>query len=452
MAKLTLMQGQFGKDDFFVQTKDGKFVAAKWLNDGHSSYIIDPQTDQPFMVPADYDMRGSIEHFKKIRDDYDASMFSTRTSLYTEIYNTFRQSGVGDLQRSYNGASHSTGADFVPSFTNAASFNFGLISTVLGLTETEVIGGGGLYNLYKSFRAGGEKIKTEGEWWNNEPNVISIKTGMSIIHPDRDGQQLIDQGGPAWTPPPSLLNIEINPDPQASRQVQIENQQIRDVANGFIQNSATHSILALDGILDKTDFTSTQMASLASGGIRPGEMQLDPNARPNTYLSQFYPSQDTTNPDFSLRSAVTLNGLSAMSTFNTYVDPLLLDLTGNGVHMTDIRDGVLFDTDHSGTVKRSGWADRTTGMLVIDDGSGQVKDVSQMFSEYYGGKVGVDSAAGEAKFKDGFAALASEDANKDGVIDQQDPIWNKLRVWVDGTHDAKVDAGELKTLAELGIT
>ncbi|UWF47422.1 S8 family serine peptidase [Pseudomonas sp. N3-W] len=275
---------------------------------------------------------------------------------------------------------------------------------------------------------------------------------MSIIHPDRDGQPLIDQGGPTWTPPASLLNIEINPDPQASRQVQLENQRTRDAANGYIDNAATHNIFALGGILNKTDFTSTQMASLASGGVRPGEMQLDPNARPNTYLSQFYPTPDAAKPDFSLRSAVTLNGLSAMSTFNTYVDPLLLDLTGNGVHMTDIRDGVLFDTDHSGTVKRSGWADRTTGMLVIDDGSGQVKDVSQMFSEYYGGKVGVNGAAGETKFKDGFAALASEDANKDGVIDQKDPIWSKLRVWVDGTHDAKVDAGELKTLAELGIT
>ena len=250
----------------------------------------------------------------------------------------------------------------------------------------------------------------------------------------------------------NLINIDINPSPQPQQHIQGESKAQQDVATGFIQNSATHNVFAVGGMLNKTDFTSTQMASLASGGIRPGEMQLDPNARPNTYLSQFYPTPSATKPDFSLRSAVTLNGLSAMSTFNTYVDPLLLDLTGNGVHMTDIRDGVLFDTDHSGTLKRSGWADRTTGMLVIDDGSGQVKDVSQMFSEYYDGKVGVNGAAGEAKFKDGFAALASEDANKDGVIDQRDPIWSKLRVWVDGTHDAKVDGGELKTLAELGIT
>jgi hypothetical protein len=316
------MQGQFGKDSFTVQTKDGTLVAAKWLSDGLGNYVMDPQTDQPFMVPADYDMKASIEHFKKVREDYDASSLSFRNSLYSVVYETFRQSGVGDLQRSYNGASHTTGDGFVPSFTNAASFNFGLISTVLGLTETEIIGGGGLYNLYKSFRPGGQNIKTEGELWNNEPNVISIKTGMSIIHPDRDGQPLIDQGGPAWTPPASLLNIEINPDPQASHQIQLENQRTRDAANGYIVNGATNKIFALDGILNKTDFTSTQMASLASGGIRPGEM------------------------------------------------------------------------------------DRTTGMLVIDDGSGQIKDVSQMFSEYYGGKVGVNGAAGEAKFKDGFAALA----------------------------------------------
>lgn len=249
-----------------------------------------------------------------------------------------------------------------------------------------------------------------------------------------------------------LVSINIDPSPQPRHNDIGEGKSQQDVANGYITNSATHSISFQNGILNKTDFTSTQMSSLASGGIRPGEMQLDPNARPNTYLSNFYQAPDSTKPDFSLRNAVTLNGLSAMTTFNTYVDPLLLDLTGNGVHMTDIRDGVLFDTDHSGTLKRSGWADRSTGMLVIDDGSGQIKDVSQMFSEYYGGKAGVNGAAGETKFKDGFAALASEDGNKDGVIDQRDPIWSKLRVWVDGTHDAKVDAGELKTLAELGIT
>lgn len=257
-------------------------------------------------------------------------------------------------------------------------------------------------------------------------------------------------------PSTNLINIDIKSSPQPQKHIQGENKAQQDVANGYIQNAATHKISALGDILNKTDFTSTQMAGLATGGIRPGEMQLDPNVRPNTYLSEFYKPfyqpGDTSKLDFGLRNAVTLNGLSAMTTFNTYVDPLLLDLSGNGVHMTDIRDGVLFDMDNSGTLKRSGWADSNTGILVIDDGSGQIKNASQMFSEYYGGKAGINGAAGEKKFKDGFGALASEDANKDGVIDERDPIWSQLRVWVDGTHDAKVDAGELKTLAELGIT
>ncbi|WGL95810.1 S8 family serine peptidase [Arsenophonus nasoniae] len=206
------------------------------------------------------------------------------------------------------------------------------------------------------------------------------------------------------------------------------------------------------------------MASLATGGIRPGAVQLDTNVRPNAYLAEFYkPSHfssgkpyfrpgDTCQLDVGLKNAAMLNGLSARTTFNTYVDPLLLDLSGHGVHMSDMRDAVLFDMDHSGTLKRTGWADRQTGILVIDDGSGQIKNVSQMFSEYYGGRVGGNGVAGEKIFADGFAALGSEDSNQDGVIDKRDPIWGQLRVWLDASHDAKVDAGELKTLTELGIT
>ena len=253
---------------------------------------------------------------------------------------------------------------------------------------------------------------------------------------------------PVELTPQQLIDINITPSPKPQQTIQDETQSRQDVSNGFAVNLPTHSISFKDGLLNKTDFTSTQMGSLATGGIRPGEIQPDPNARPNSYLSQFYLDRPTSSkPDFGLLNAVTLNGLAAMTTVNTYVDPLLLDLTGKGVRMTDLRDGVLFDTDHSGTLKRTGWADRSTGMLVVDDGSGQIKDVSQMFSEYYAGKFGVGGAAGEARFKDGFAALASEDSNTDGVIDHHDPIWSKLRVWVDVSHDAKTDAGELKTMA-----
>lgn len=249
-----------------------------------------------------------------------------------------------------------------------------------------------------------------------------------------------------------ILKVDITASPTPQQKIQGESQAQQDVSNGYIKRSPTDTVYALGGILNETDFTSSQMAGLATGGVRPGEVQIDPNARPNSYLSSFYAAPEAQKPDFSLNNVMTVNNLTTKAKINTYVDPLLLDLTGNGVRMTDLRDAVLFDTDHSGTLKRSGWADRSTGMLVVDDGSGQVANVSQMFSEYYGGKPGVGGAAGEKRFKDGFAALGSEDGNQDGVIDANDPVWNRLRVWVDASHDAKVDGGELKTLAELGIT
>lgn len=250
----------------------------------------------------------------------------------------------------------------------------------------------------------------------------------------------------------SLIGINIDSSPQPQQSVTGEDKAQRDAANGYIHNSATHSISASGDMLSNTDFTSTQMASLASGGIRPGEIQLDPNIRPNVWLKDYDLTPNGYRPNQNLLNAVTLNGLSAMTTYNTYVDPLLLDLSGKGVCMTDIRNGVLFDMDNSGTLKRTGWADGETGILVVDNGSGQINNVSQMFSEFYAGKAGTEGRAGEKKYQNGFAALASEDANTDGIINEQDPIWNKLRVWVDSSHDAQVNEGEYKRLSELGIS
>ncbi|WP_423383702.1 S8 family serine peptidase [Burkholderia sp. LMG 32019] len=265
--------------------------------------------------------------------------------------------------------------------------------------------------------------------------------------------QVINNPPSAVSAPTNLINININSNPQLQTQIQSEGQATQDVSNGFVQNGATSSVSFSDGTLNKTDFVSTQMGSLASGGIRPGEVQFDPNPHPGNYISQFYvdPAQ-TQNPNAPQLNASVLNGLSAMTTFNTYVDPLLLDLSGNGVHMTGIENGVLFDTDHSGTLKRTGWADTQTGMLVVDDGTGNITNASQFLSEYYGGKAGTNGGPGQTPFKDGFAALASVDANHDGVIDKSDPIWAKLKVWVDANHDAKSGAGELKTLDSLGVT
>ncbi|MFS0825094.1 hypothetical protein [Pseudomonas phoenicis] len=158
---------------------------------------------------------------------------------------------------------------------------------------------------------------------------------------DKEGQKCIWLNASDVRKPPessSPVELDIIPSPQPQQHIENETQAQDDVANGHVSRSATHRISAPGGLLNATDFASTQMAGLATGGVRPGEVQLDENVRPNAHLSSFYTTPEAQQPNFGLRNAMVLNGLSSMAAFNTYVDPLLLDLTGSGVHMIDLTD------------------------------------------------------------------------------------------------------------------
>jgi subtilisin-like proprotein convertase family protein len=299
------------------------------------------------------------------------------------------------------------------------------------------------------------ELRAQARSWlsriDSPEGITSIVLGLGTV--TLNGiQSVISEVIPADEPaPPQSIQIEITPTTESRRDLQGQDDIRNDVSAGYVNRRLTHSIAFTDNTLNNTDFTSAQLGSLATGGIRPGELQLDPNVRPNQHLAQFY--QDATDqPDFSLRNAAVLNGLAAMTTVNTFVDPLLFDLSGQGAGLTDIEDAVLFDVDNSGQLRRTGWADRQTGMLVHDDGSGQVVSIRQLFSEYFGGQPGSNGAPGESPFKDGFAALASVDANADGLITADDAAWAQLKLWVDANHDGRADAGELRALPEHGIT
>jgi hypothetical protein len=56
------------------------------------------------------------------------------------------------------------------------------------------------------------------------------------------------------------------------------------------------------------------------------------------------------------------------------------------------------------------------------------------------------------KAADGYAALRELDANADGVLDASDAAFANLRVWRDLDQDGNSDAGELFSLAELGVS
>jgi hypothetical protein len=125
--------------------------------------------------------------------------------------------------------------------------------------------------------------------------------------------------------------------------------------------------------------------------------------------------------------------------------PLILDLNNDGVKSTSISDGVLFDLDASGTAERTGWVDRHDGLLALDrNGNGTIDSGAELFGNH-------TSLSSGDKAANGFIALADFDSNADGIISSADQVFSELRVWVDANQNGVSDAGELSTLASLGI-
>jgi hypothetical protein len=124
--------------------------------------------------------------------------------------------------------------------------------------------------------------------------------------------------------------------------------------------------------------------------------------------------------------------------------PLVLDLNGDGVRTTDVSQGVLFDVNDTGSPVMTGWVDAHDGLLVLDlNGDGLIQNGAELF--------GSGTQIGNGKAIDGYAALSQYDLNADGVINAQDTVFKDLQVWQDRNTNGVNEAGELHSLASLGI-
>jgi Ca2+-binding RTX toxin-like protein len=121
---------------------------------------------------------------------------------------------------------------------------------------------------------------------------------------------------------------------------------------------------------------------------------------------------------------------------------IVLDLDGDGLEIQSRRKSrAHFDMDGDGITDDTGWIGKGDGLLVIDrDGNGSVDGPSEL--TFLTEKTGLASS---------FAGLALLDANKDGKLDKTDARFDEVKVWVDGNRDGVSDAGELRTLSDLGI-
>ncbi|MCL4456177.1 MAG: hypothetical protein M1147_07430 [Nitrospirae bacterium] len=137
----------------------------------------------------------------------------------------------------------------------------------------------------------------------------------------------------------------------------------------------------------------------------------------------------------------------AMGPINTATrrDPLMVDLDGDGIETTNVKDGAYFDHDGNGFAEQTGLVSPDDGILVMDrNGDGIINDGKELFGDQTIMSNGQRAA-------NGFEALREQDSNADGKIDANDSAWSQIKVWQDVDGDGYSTVDELKTLDEVGI-
>jgi hypothetical protein len=121
---------------------------------------------------------------------------------------------------------------------------------------------------------------------------------------------------------------------------------------------------------------------------------------------------------------------SAREKQNILMDPLIIEL--NGSFPTLSSKTFSFDIDSDGTKDQISTLGDTSAFLALDkNGSGAIENGDELFG---------------AKSGNGFEELRAYDDDKNGWIDENDPIFNKLRIW------HKTDKkDELIAIGEVGI-
>ncbi|WP_051280640.1 hypothetical protein [Anaerovorax odorimutans] len=101
-------------------------------------------------------------------------------------------------------------------------------------------------------------------------------------------------------------------------------------------------------------------------------------------------------------------------------DPLVINLNSNPASLSDQK--FCFDIDNDGNEDNISYLNKGSGYLALDkNNDGKINNGSELF----GTKTG-----------DGFSELSAYDSDKNGWIDENDEIYNKLKVWIkadDGT-------------------
>ncbi len=115
----------------------------------------------------------------------------------------------------------------------------------------------------------------------------------------------------------------------------------------------------------------------------------------------------------------------------SFIDPLVINLNGNIAEVSDQK--FYFDLDADGEEEAISRLCEDSGYLALDlNRDGKINDGSELFG---------------TKSGDGFEDLSAYDEDNNGWIDENDDVWNKLKIWVQDENGNS----KLYSLAEQGV-
>ncbi|GEM_PF-1970949 len=198
------------------------------------------------------------------------------------------------------------------------------------------------------------------------------------------------------------------------------------------------TMMAIEGVVGVSNVINEYLSPAADTVARHNELQEAISKAPGDRTEY---EQSLVDYENARQEAIS----DALEQVNpSWVDPIILDLGGNGLDLIGLSSSAAFnDFDSDDYLENLGWVSGDDGILSIDlNGSGTIDDASEF----------VFSGETEAEDTD-LAALAElYDSNGDGVLNAEDEAWEDFRVWQDWNGDGQSQEGEVSTLEEMNIT
>lgn len=130
--------------------------------------------------------------------------------------------------------------------------------------------------------------------------------------------------------------------------------------------------------------------------------------------------------------------------------PIIIDAEAEDFHLTSAFTGVTFDISGTGHPIQIAWTDANfhNAFLALPGPDGLVHNGKELFGNF--------TPQPQSAHPNGFLALAQFDkpengGNGDGIIDEHDEVFSRLRLWIDANHDGICQPEELHRLPELGV-